>query len=117
MVNALHTLALDWTITGFLTGATTQLRTWGGLIMMLVGVVMVIVAVWQIASGLISHGKKQTNWVVAVLLLLIGGALASFGAANDAWAWVSKISGGGKQTIDSLGGGTTILMLRAAWPF
>lgn len=106
---------LAWDITSFLTNSATQLRTWGGLIMILIGVIMIIVAVYQIATGLMSHGKKQTNWVVAILLLLIGGALASFAGANDAWNWVGNIAEGGKTTIDDLG--STILMLQSMRPF
>lgn len=95
-----------WDLTTFLGNASDQLKVWGGLLMVLLGVVMVIVAVWQIAKGLISHGKTQTNWFVAIALLLLGGALASLGGTG-AWQWISGIAAGGKQTIDDLG--TTII--------
>lgn len=99
-------LSGGWDLTTFLGNATTQLKTWGGLLMVLLGVVMVIVAIWQISKGLISHGKTQTNWFVAIALLLLGGALAGLGG-DAAWGWVSGIAAGGKQTIDDLG--TTII--------
>lgn len=104
----------DWSITAFLENLSDQLVEWGGLIMLLLGVVMVIVAVYQIASGLMSHGKKQTNWFVAAGLLLLGGALVAGGGAGT-WTWVTDIAAGGKNTIDDLGsqgnGGTIINML------
>lgn len=106
MVNHFVSSVLAWDITTFLTNATTTLKSWGSLLMILIGVVMVIVAIWQIATGLISHGKKPTNWFVAILLLLVGGALAAF-SGNAAWDWVSSIAAGGKKTIDDLGGGGT----------
>ena len=96
-----------WDLTTFLGNATAQLEIWGGLLMVLLGVVMIIVAIWRIAKGLISHGKTQTNWFVAIALLLLGGALAGLGGGRAAWEWVSGIAKGGKQTIDDLG--TTII--------
>lgn len=103
----------NWSITAFLENLSDQLVEWGGLVMLLLGVVMVIVAVYQIATGLMSHGKKQTNWFVAGGLLLLGGALVAGGGAGT-WTWVTDIAAGGKNTIDDLGaqgGGTIVGML------
>lgn len=94
---------LAWDLTTFLRNAATTITTWGGLIVVLIGLIMVIVGVYQIAKGFISHGKQQTNWVVAILLLLIGGALC-FGGG---WNLVKKVSEGGASTIEQLGDGTT----------
>ena len=122
LVNTMYALMLDWSIDSFLTNLVGKLKTWGNLIMILVGVVMVIAAVWQIGTGLMSNGKKQINWVVSIALLLLGGALASFGlSGNGAWNWVSGIAEGGKTTIDELGGTTTpgstiMLLTRFIWP-
>lgn len=91
----------NFDITTFLTNATSTLKGWGGLVIVLIGVVMVIVSIFKIASGLISHGKKQVNWVVAILLLIIGGAFIAGG-----WSFVYGIAAGGKKTIDELGDGT-----------
>lgn len=112
MLTMLTGAGSNWSVTKFLENLTEQLKKWGGLIMVLLGVVMVIVAVYQIASGLMSHGRKQTNWFVAVALLLLGGALC-VGGAGDTWNWVTGIAAGGKQTIDDLGqgGGTIFSML------
>lgn len=103
-------------------GSNGILRTWGGYIIILLGVVMMIVGIWQICKGLIQHGKAQTNWAVAIILLIIGGALASFGgSATGAWGWLEDLAGSGKDTIMELGGdgGSTILFhqLRSMLPW
>lgn len=104
----LNALALTFNITQFGKNLYTMLRQWGNTLIIIIGVVMMIVAVWQIAKGLIQHGKSNTNWAVAIALLIIGGALASFGATIGgdnvgAWKWLEEIAGGGKQTIMDLG--------------
>lgn len=101
-MNVANVMALAWDLGTFLQNATSTLKTWGNYLIILIGVVMIIVAVYQIAKGLISHGRGQpTNWFVAILLLIIGGALMVGG-----FTWVSGIAEGGKQTIDDLGNGS-----------
>ncbi len=90
----------------FLSNSTSKLKLWGGLLLILIGVIMMIVAVVKVASGLISHGKKQVSWVVCIIMFILGGALCSFAAGDAAWSWVQGIAEGGKQTIDDLGGGS-----------
>lgn len=106
---------MTFDITAFGTNLYKMLREWGNILVIIIGVVMMIVAVWQIAKGLIQHGKAQVSWAVAIALLIIGGALASFGATsladpdNGAWGWIEKIASGGRTTIEDLGqpaGGT-----------
>lgn len=91
----------------FLTNSASKLKQWGGLLLILIGVIMMLVAVCKVASGLISHGKKQVSWVVCIVMFILGGALCSFAAGPDAWNWIQNIAQGGKQTIDDLGGGGT----------
>lgn len=99
-VQNLPTLA--WDLGTFLQNAANTLKQWGGYLIVLIGVVMIIVGIYQIAKGFISHGKTQTNWFVAIALLILGGALMVGG-----WSWVAGIASGGKQTIDDLGNGGT----------
>lgn len=88
----------SWDLTSFLDNANSQVTTWGGAFLMLVGVVGVIWAAFQIISGLISHGKKQVSYGTNVILLLVSGALSTTGLNL-----VMKIASGGKETIESLG--------------
>lgn len=100
---------LAWDLGTFLDNAAKTLKSWGGLFFVLIGMVMLIIGIYKIASGLISHGKKQVEWVPAIVLILVGGALAAFGG-NAAWKWISDIASGGKKTINDLGGNTIMLL-------
>lgn len=103
----MYSMPATFDIEVFMTNATAKLKEWGGALLILIGVVMMVVAIWQIAKGLIQHGRAQTNWAIAIILLILGGALASFGAGSDAFGWLSGIAAGGKNTIEDLGGGST----------
>lgn len=105
MMMNLLSMPMAWDLGSFLQNATSTLKTWGGYLIILIGVVMVVWSVVMIARGLISHGKTQTSWPVAIILLILGGAFMVGG-----FSFVSNIAAGGKQTIEDLGNGT-ILML------
>lgn len=88
-------------------------KSWGGWIMLIVGVVMIVVCVYMTAKGLMSHGQSQTSWPKVILLLIFGGLLLSLGAngtgAFDAFA--NTYAKGTKDTIDNLGNGTITTIL------
>lgn len=88
----------SWDLTSFLQNATTQVREWGGAFLILVGIVGVIWASFQIISGLMSHGKKQVSYGTNAILLLVSGALAVTGIDL-----VMDIAAGGQKTIEDLG--------------
>lgn len=97
--------AVDWSIGTFLTNATSTLKGWGGLFIVLLGVVMIVVAGVLIAKGLMSHGKTQTNWLIVILLFLIGGAFMVGG-----FSFLSDIAGGAKKSIEDIGSGTGVIL-------
>ena len=103
MINsAAIAMAGDFSVGMLLQNGTTTIKTWGGYFIILLGVVMVIAAVWQIAKGLMNQGKGQTNWATVVLLFIIGGAFMVGG-----FGFAESISSGGRKTIEELGSGTT----------
>lgn len=91
-----------WDLRNFLNNSFDTLGEWLGLIVMIIGLVAVFYAIWQIVTGLMSQGKKQTNWGVAIILLIVGGALS----ATTGFQFVQDIAGGGRSTIEDLGGQT-----------
>lgn len=91
-------IPMAWDLGSFLQNATETIKQWGGYLIILIGVVMVIAAVYQIAKGLMSGGKTQVNWAVAIVLLILGGAFMVGG-----FSFVSNIASGGKKTIEDLG--------------
>ena len=70
----------NWKIEPVLDNTGDKLRTIGGALMIVIGVVMVIVGIFKIAQGLISHGKTQVNWVINILLILVGAVFCAGGA-------------------------------------
>ncbi|WP_078598693.1 hypothetical protein [Evansella clarkii] len=94
-----------WDLRNFLENSFSTLGEWISLAVMILGIVAVGYAIWQITSGLMSQGKKQTNWAVAIILLLVGGTLSM----TTGFQFVQDIAGGGRRTIEDLGGQTITL--------
>lgn len=90
---------MDWSINNFLNNLNNSLFGWGTIIVVIIGVVMVIVGIFLIAKGLMSQGRGQTNWFLAIVLLVLGGALA-FGGG---WDVLKNFGTGSKNTLDDLG--------------
>lgn len=99
--------AAEWDLGNFLKNAGETLKRWGGLVLIILGAVMLIVAAYQIAKGLMTHGRQgqPTNWLVVIILLIVGGAFIAAGG----WGWFQGIAAGGQKTINDLGGNSSIL--------
>lgn len=91
-----------WDLTSFLKGSFTTIGTWVQLALMIVGIVAIGYAIWQITTGLMSHGKKQVNWAVTIILLLVGGVIST----SSGFGFFQGIAEGGQKTIDDLGKGS-----------
>lgn len=105
MMSTMLGLACDWSIDSFLQNANTTLQRWGGYVVILLGAVMLIVGVYMIAKGLITHGKGQpVSWPIALICLILGGAFSVSG-----WNLVTSFADGANQTIQDLGGSTIML--------
>ena len=94
----LQTISMDWSLEQVLMNLKNQAKVWGSGIVMVLGVFMIIVAVYQIAKGFMSGGHGQTNWVMSLLCLLVGGIFLSGG-----WSIVSDISKGAGDSIEKIG--------------
>lgn len=93
------TTSSNWSMDKFLENVISKLQGWGSAIVIIIGLIMVIIGLFQLFKGLSSGGRSQVNWVVVILLLLLGGALAFTGG----WSLVKNITGGGGQTLSDLG--------------
>lgn len=105
VMSSLYTVTAEWDLGTFLKNAKETISTWGGYFIMLLGVIMIIVAVYQTAKGLMSPQKAQTNWLIVAFLFILGGALTVGG-----YDWVFGIAKGGKKTVDELGGAANMIM-------
>lgn len=97
-MTAVANILLDWDIGSFLQNAKDRLVEWGGYLIALIGVVLIIVAIYQIAKKFIAPNSAPGGWAAPIIMLLIGGALFAGG-----WTLVSNIAKGGKKTIEDLG--------------
>lgn len=89
-------------VTTFIKNGTTTAQGWFSGLTLLAGLVCIFIGIWQTASGLWSQGKKQTNWIVTIGLILFGGALTATGGGFE---FMKDMAGGGRKTIEDLGKG------------
>lgn len=93
----------DFNIGNLLSNAKGKVEEWGGMAVVLIGAVMIVVAGFQIARGLMTQGKpggQQTNWLVVILLLIVGGGFLLGG-----YTLLKQVAEVGKDTIEDLGQG------------
>lgn len=69
---ALTLLNDGWKLSTFLGNSKHLIANIGAAICIVLGAIMVIVALVKVATGLLSHGKKQTEWVPIVVLGVVG---------------------------------------------
>ena len=84
----------------------TMGKKWGGSFAMFFGVIMLLSAIITIGKGFMSHWKGQTNWLMAIGCLLVGGFLIASGTNMTG---IINFSSVGQETLEQLatpGGGT-----------
>lgn len=113
MFETVELLVGAWDLRTFLDSSFSTLKDWFSLAIMILGLVAVAFAIWQIVSGLMSQGKKPVNWGLAIVLLLLGGALSM----TTGFDFIRGIAEGGQATINDLGGNGTIAIFTHAKSF
>lgn len=104
-----HLPSAQWDLVSFFNNARDYAGYAGGGLIALLGTIMVIWGVVQLARKLLGgQNAQQIGWFSVIMLLLIGGALTVGG-----FVWVFSIAEGGKTTIDDLGGGFIMLQLQS----
>ena len=82
-----------------------NIEYWASIVVVILGVIALLVAAYMLVTGLISHGKKQTSWVVVILLFVIGGVLMIGG-----WQVLVNVGGAANSTIQSWGGEGALIL-------
>lgn len=85
-------------ISNILKGASHQLQKWGQWFLVVIGVAMVIYGIFQIAKGMMSGGRGQTNWVMAIGCVIVGGLLSVSGG----WGFVANLAKGSGEEIQNM---------------
>ena len=101
-----------FSFSGFFNNARLSLQTIGQAFIMLLGLVMIVVAGWQIAKGLISPQKAQTNWFMVIALLIVGGIFVATTGLN----FLQSVGENAGQAIQGLGNGQQISQI-LPWMF
>lgn len=68
-----------WTFDNFVNNARDKIGSIGAGIVVLMGMIMLVVGAVKIGKGLMTHGQGQTNWVINILLIVVGGLFVAFG--------------------------------------
>lgn len=97
---------MAWDVFSFLQNASETMKKWVGAFVILLGIILIGFGVWKIFWSLANHGKGPSNYGVAIVMIILGGALAVGG-----WAFVFDIAQGGRDTIYDLGGQNPILSM------
>ena len=93
-------MLLNWSFDNLLGNVRKSLIRWGAALMMIVGVAMIIVGIFKIASALISHGKTQVSWPINIILIVLG---ALFCAGSTFFGKLTESSGGiGSAMVNEL---------------
>ena len=88
-----------WSLQNLFQNAQTMVKSLGGALLALLGIIMVVVAGVKIAKGLMGgQNSPPPNWIMIIVLLVVGGAFAATGITL-----ISKIASGGASQINELG--------------
>ena len=102
MLGMTNILASDWSIGNALKALNESLNGYGKIIMVIIGVAMIIVGIYQVAKNLISHGKAQTNWFITIALIVVGGIFA----LSSGWETLGSFVKGSQGSVDQMMQGT-----------
>lgn len=86
-------------LSNLLKSATGKVNDYAQSLVVIIGVVMVVAAIYQIGKGFMSGGRGQTNWAMAIGCLIVGGAICVTGG----YKLIADVAKGGKDTINSMG--------------
>lgn len=67
-----------------------NLWNWINTIAIIAGLIMMLAGIIKIAKGLMSHGQGQVNWVINILLLVVGG-LMTFGGFSQVAGFAQNV--------------------------
>ena len=88
-----------WSLQNLLQNGQTMVKSLGSALLALLGIIMVVVAGVKIAKGLMGgQNSPPPNWIMIIVLLIVGGAFAATGIGL-----ISNIASGGASQVKQLG--------------
>lgn len=79
------------------------IKAWGGSFIGVIGAFMLVAAAVMIAKAFMQHGRGQTNWLMLMFMIIVGGCFF-VGGFNI----MDTLANMGKQTLNDLATGTGI---------
>ena len=87
-----------WSLDQLLSGAYNKMLNWVGYIILIIGVILLGIAVFQLLKKFGSGGQGGMSWVLIIIMACVGGALLG-GGIN----FVYKLTKGTQSTIEDMG--------------
>ena len=87
----------------FFDNSKNAIKSWGGSFIGVIGAFMLVAAAVLICKAFIQHGKGQTNWLMLLGMIIVGGCF--FVGGFDI---MDNLANVGKQTLNDLATGTGI---------
>lgn len=87
-----------WSLDQFLSGAYDKMLSWVGYIILIVGIILLGIGVFQLLKKFGSGGQGGMSWVLIIIMMCIGGALMGGGIS-----FVYKLTKGTQSTIEGMG--------------
>ena len=87
-----------WSLDQFLSGAYDKMLSWVGYIILIVGIILLGIGVFQLLKKFGSGGQGGMSWVLIIIMMCIGGALMGGGISL-----VYKLTKGTQSTIEGMG--------------
>ncbi len=87
----------------FFDNSKSAIKSWGGSFIGLIGAFMLVAAAVLICKAFIQHGRGQTNWLMLLGMIIVGGCF--FVGGFDIMDSLANV---GKQTLNDLATGSGI---------
>lgn len=102
-MNILNGIAMNWDLGSFFSNLTAKGKEWGGYFIVFLGVILIIIGVFNIVKAFMSQGRGQTNWFMTIAMILVGGFLCAAGVGSAAFDKMTGLANIGAGTISELG--------------
>jgi hypothetical protein len=91
-------LPFDWSLDQLLSGAYNKMLNWVGYIILIIGVILLGIAIFQLLKKFGSGGQGGMSWVLIIIMACVGGALMGGGIK-----FVYDLTKGAQSTITNMG--------------
>ena len=102
-MNILNGIAMNWDLGKFFSNLTQKGKEWGGYFIVFLGVILIVIGIFNIVKAFMSQGRGQTNWFMTIAMILVGGFLCAAGVGSTAFDKMTGLANIGAGTISELG--------------